>query len=339
MKKFTKALALLMALAMVFALAACSGGGDTGESSNNNASEAPKSTFAPVAKGQIKVGVIHIGNPKDTSGYTHAHDQGIVDMQKTLGLQDNQIIRKNNIDDQDKKAIETAIRECIEEGCNIIFGTSYGYMDTMEQLAAEYPEVIFSHCSGYKNNGKNLNNYFGRIYEARYLTGIAAGLKTKSNKIGYVAAQGSSNPEVTGGIDAFALGVKSVNKDAKVYVKVTNTWFDLNKEKSAAIALLDLGCDVIAQHQDTAQHHHRNHPAVAQEQPPFLLCRDGTRPFPQMDPFAVPPQDHTPGYRNRHKAGHRRHLDADQLFRRHEGRPRRYFPAVRQLCGWNKRSD
>ena len=126
MKKFTKALALLMALAMVFALAACSGGGDTGESSNNNASEAPKSTFAPVAKGQIKVGVIHIGNPKDTSGYTHAHDQGIVDMQKTLGLQDNQIIRKNNIDDQDKKAIETAIRECIEEGCNIIFGTSYG---------------------------------------------------------------------------------------------------------------------------------------------------------------------------------------------------------------------
>ena len=105
MKKFTKALALLMALAMVFALAACSGGGDTGESSNNNASEAPKSTFAPVAKGQIKVGVIHIGNPKDTSGYTHAHDQGIVDMQKTLGLQDNQIIRKNNIDDQDKNCL------------------------------------------------------------------------------------------------------------------------------------------------------------------------------------------------------------------------------------------
>lgn len=253
MKKFTKVLALLMALAMVFALAACSGGGDTGESSNNNPSETPKSSFAPVAKDQIKVGVIHIGNPKDTSGYTHAHDQGIVDMQNALGLKDNQIIRKNNIDDQDKKAIETAIRECVEEGCNVVFGTSYGYMDTMKQLAEEYPEVIFSHCSGYQNNGKNLNNYFGRIYEARYLTGIAAGLKTKSNKIGYVAAQGSDNPEVTGGIDAFALGVKSVNKDAKIYVKVTNTWFNPTLEKSAAIALLDLGCDVIAQHQDTAQ--------------------------------------------------------------------------------------
>ncbi|HIT54284.1 MAG TPA: BMP family ABC transporter substrate-binding protein [Candidatus Fimivicinus intestinavium] len=252
MKKFTKALALLMAFALVFALAACSGGGDTGEPSGNEPA-ASGSTFPAVPKEEIKVGVIHIGNPNDTAGYTHAHDIGIVAMQNQLGLGEEQIIRKNDIDDTDKTAIETAIRECIEAGCHIIFGTSYGYMDTMEQLAAEYPDVIFSHCSGYKNNGKNLNNYFGRIYEARYLTGIAAGLKTQSNKIGYVAAQGSDNPEVTGGIDAFALGVKSVNPDAKIYVKVTNTWFDPQKEKSAAIALLDEGCDVIAQHQDTAQ--------------------------------------------------------------------------------------
>lgn len=252
MKKFTKALALLMVLAMVFALAACSGD-DSDKPSNTNAPAASGSSFAPVAKGQIKVGVIHIGNPKDTAGYTHAHDQGIVEMQNTLGLSDNQIIRKNDIDDQNKTAIETAIKECIEEECNIIFGTSYGYMETMEQLAAQYPNIIFSHCSGYKNNGKNLNNYFGRIYEARYLAGIAAGMKTKSNKIGYVAAQGSANPEVTGGIDAFALGVKSVNPDAKIYVKVTNTWFDMTLEKNAAYALLDAGCDVIAQHQDTAQ--------------------------------------------------------------------------------------
>lgn len=252
MKKFTKALALLMALAMVFALAACSGG-DSDKPSDTNAPAASKSAFAPVAKDQIKVGVIHIGNPKETAGYTHAHDQGIVEMQSALGLQDNQIIRKNDIDDQNKTAIETAIRECVEEECNIIFGTSYGYMETMKQLAAEYPNIIFSHCSGYENNGKNLNNYFGRIYEARYLAGIAAGMKTQTNKIGYVAAQGIENPEVTGGIDAFALGVKSVNPEAEIHVKVTNTWFDPTKEKNAAIALLDAGCDVIAQHQDTAQ--------------------------------------------------------------------------------------
>lgn len=250
MKKFTKALALLMALAMVFALAACSGG-DTDTPSGSNA--ASGSAFAAVAKDQVKVGVIHIGNPNDTAGYTYAHDQGIKNMQSQLGLADNQIIRKNDIDDQNKSAIETAIRECIEEGCNIIFGTSYGYMETMAQLAAAYPNVIFSHCSGYKSNDTNFNNYFGRIYEARYLTGIAAGMKTKTNKIGYVAAQGSDNPEVTGGIDAFALGVKSVNPNAKIYVKVTNTWFDPTLEKNAAIALLGQGCDVIAQHQDTPQ--------------------------------------------------------------------------------------
>ncbi|MBE5965636.1 MAG: BMP family ABC transporter substrate-binding protein [Lachnospiraceae bacterium] len=200
----------------------------------------------------FKVGVIHIGDPADGAGYSFAHDQGIVAMQAELGLSDNQIIRKNNVSDTDAVAIRTAMEECIEEGAKIIFGTSWGYMDTMEQLAAEYPEVYFSHGSGYKCNGSNFNNYFGRIYQARYLSGIAAGLKTESNKIGYVAAMDIDNSEVTGGINAFAMGVESVNPDAKVYVKVTNTWFDPTLEGQAAEALLDMGCDVIAQHADTA---------------------------------------------------------------------------------------
>ena len=195
--------------------------------------------------------VIHIGNPADGSGYTYAHDQGIVGMQKNLGLDDSQIIRKNNVNDTDPTATETAILEAIEDGANIVFGTSWGYMDTMEALAAEYPDVIFSHGSGYKGNGANFNNYFGRIYQARYLSGIAAGLKTKSNLIGYVAAMGQENSEVTGGIDAFAMGVYSVNPDAKVYVKVTNSWYSPEEETNAAKALLAEGCDVIAQHCDT----------------------------------------------------------------------------------------
>lgn len=87
-------------------------------------------------------------------------------------------------------------------------------------MAEEYPDVYFSHGTGYLSNGKNFNNYFGRIYQARYLSGIVAGMNTSSNKIGYVAAMDSSNSEVTGGIDAFALGIYSVNPDAKVYVKV-----------------------------------------------------------------------------------------------------------------------
>jgi basic membrane protein A len=204
-----------------------------------------------IAVEDLKVGVIHITDPAEGSGYTYTHDQGIVGMQENIGLKPEQIIRKNNVNDQDASAIETAILECIEEGCQVIFATSWGYMDTCEAIAEEYPEVILSHGTGYKSNGANFNNYFGRIYQARYLTGIAAGLKTKTNKIGYVAAQNSENSEVTGGCDAFAMGVYSVNPDAEVYVKVTGSWFDPEGEKQAAEALIAEGCDVIGQHCDT----------------------------------------------------------------------------------------
>lgn len=207
--------------------------------------------YAPVPKESMKIGVIHIADPASGSGYSYAHEQGIIGMQKNLGLTDDQIVRKNNIADDDPTAVENAITECIEEGCIVIFATSYGYMDTCEKLAAEYPDVIFSHGTGYKCNGKNFNNYFGRIYQARYLAGIAAGLKTESNKIGYVSAFGKTLSETGGGIDAFAMGVDSVNPDAQVFVKVTNSWYDPEGETQAAQALIAEGCDVLAQHCDT----------------------------------------------------------------------------------------
>ncbi|MBE6038695.1 MAG: BMP family ABC transporter substrate-binding protein [Anaerofustis stercorihominis] len=241
-----KLIAMLLAAMMIFSFAACGDDADAGA--------------------DFKVGVIHIGNPADGSGYSFAHDQGIVAMQKNLNLKDEQIIRKNMIDDTNAAATKTAIEECIEEGCNIIFGTSWGYMETMAQLAEQYPDVIFSHGTGYMSNDKNFNNYFGRIYQARYLAGIAAGLKTQTDKIGYVAAMDISNSEVTGGLDAFAMGVQAVNPDAKVYVKVTNTWFSVDLEGQAATALLDLGCDVIAQHCDTTA------PQLAAEQAGVWGC-------------------------------------------------------------------
>ncbi|MBR6729651.1 MAG: BMP family ABC transporter substrate-binding protein [Clostridia bacterium] len=235
MKHFAKLAALILAVAMLLTVAGCTAGdGKEG-----------------AANADFKVGVIHIGDPADGAGYSYAHDLGIVDMQANLKLTDEQIVRKINVEDTDAVATRTAIEECIEAGCKIIFGTSWGYMDTMEQLAGEYPDVVFSHGTGYKSNGTNLNNYFGRIYQARYLSGIAAGLKTQSDKIGYVAAMGITNSEVTGGINAFAMGVESVNPDAKIYVKVTESWFSPDLEKQAAEALLDMGCDVIAQHCDT----------------------------------------------------------------------------------------
>ncbi len=204
-----------------------------------------------VSRDSIKVGVIHLSDPAEGSGYTYTHDIGIMGMQQNLGLSDSQIIRKINVNDSDKEATRKAIKECIDEGCNIIFSTSWGYMETTAQMAEEYPDVYFSHGTGYMSNGKNFNNYFGRIYQPRYLSGIVAGMNTKTNKIGYVAAMGSENSEVTGGIDAFALGVYSVNPSAQIYVKVTNSWYDPEAEKAAASTLLDMNCDVITQHCDT----------------------------------------------------------------------------------------
>lgn len=204
-------------------------------------------TYGPVAKEDLKVGMVLIGSQDD--GFSGAHYNGLEGMKAELGLNDDQVLYKFNV--PETAECEAALRELVDAGCQIIFGNSWGFMNFMEEMADEYPEVVFSHCSGYKNNGVNFNNYFGRIYQARYLAGIAAGLKTSSNLIGYVAAW-ADNAEVNGGINAFALGVQSVNPEAVVYVKFISSWFDPTLEKQTAVALLDLGCDVIAQHVDTS---------------------------------------------------------------------------------------
>lgn len=242
---------LVIVLALLMAAFVFTGCGQQAQQTSTAPSAAGAGVMPAVPKDQVKVGVIHIGDPSAGSGYTFAHDQGIVAMQKNLGLKDEQIDRKINVSDTDPAAIESAMRECVEEGCQIIFATSWGYMDTCEALAKEFPKVIFSHASGYKSNTTNFNNYFGRIYQARYLAGIAAGMKTQTGKIGFVAAMGKDNSEVTGGLDAFAIGVQEANPNAKVYVKVTNSWYDPNGESNAAKALISEGCDVIGQHCDT----------------------------------------------------------------------------------------
>ncbi len=245
-----KILSAALAAILAFSMVAC--GGSTGSTSGNTTSGTASATGAGIAKEEIKVGVVHLSDPAEGTGYSYTHEQGIQGMMKNIGLNSDQLIEKINVSDTDAAAVENAMSELIEEGCNIIFATSWGYMDTCEALAEEYPDVIFSHGTGYKSNGTNFNNYFGRIYQARYLSGIAAGLKTQSNKIGYVAAMGKENGEVTSGINAFAMGVASVNPDAEVYVKVTNSWFDPEGEKQAAEALIASGCDVLAQHCDTS---------------------------------------------------------------------------------------
>jgi basic membrane protein A len=207
----------------------------------------------PLAKENIMIGVVHITNPfTATSGYSFAHQTGIDDMKRSIGLLDSQVLSRTDVNAQDPMQVESAIRELIAQGVNIIIATSWGYMDACEKLAREYPSVIFAHATGNRFNDTNFTNYFGRAYQARYLSGIIAGLQTRTNKIGFVAAWGTENSEVSGGINAFARGVEKVNPDARIFVRVTNSWFDPMGEAAASIALIAAGCDVITQHCDTA---------------------------------------------------------------------------------------
>ncbi len=195
-------------------------------------------------KKKLKVAFVYVG-PVGDAGWTFAHDKARKEMEQQLDFVETTYI-ESVPEGSDAERIFTSL---CEKGYKLIFGTSFGYMDAMENVAKKYPDVVFMHCSGYKNSA-NLGNYFGRIEEPRYLSGLVAGKMTKSNKIGYVAAH--PIPEVIRGINAFTLGVRKVNPKARVHVVWTYTWYDPGKEKEAAESLLDTGTDVIAQHQDTA---------------------------------------------------------------------------------------
>jgi len=228
-KLFVRSLFVCVALGFVFSsLTAC--GKKKGKKLNE-----------PLTKENILVGFVYIGTIND-EGYTQAQDQG------RLALEAEGIKTKYVENVLENEECEKVIRDLIDQGCNVIYTTSFGFMDSTIKVAQEFPYIKFGHCSGYKR-AANVSTYFGRVYEPRYLSGIVAGMKTKTNKIGYVAAH--PIPECIRGINAFTLGVQSVNPDATVEVIWTNTWLDPNLERQSAIELLDKGCDVIAQHQDT----------------------------------------------------------------------------------------
>jgi len=202
------------------------------------------STGAAFAK--FKVAFIYIGPPGDL-GWTYEHDRGRKQALEELGAQIETKYIENVAEGSDSARV---IDRYARSGFNMIIATSFGYMDGMLKVAKKYPKVYFEHCSGYKTN-ENMSTYFGRMYQPRYLSGMVAGAMTKTNVIGYVAA--FPIPEVVRGINAFTLGVQSVNPKAKVHVVWSNTWYSPTKEKEAAVALLNQGADIIAQHQDTTE--------------------------------------------------------------------------------------
>ena len=229
---------------------------------------------------EFKVGAIYISSRNDTSGYTFAHHSGIVTAMEDLGLDpEKQLFIEDNIPEDHQQVLE-AIDRLVSEGVHIIFGISFGYMLPMEEAAVKYPDVIFSHATGYKSNHTNYNNFFGRAYQARYLAGIVAGLKSLeigNDHIGYVAAYGTEYAETASGINGFTLGVRAVNPNAVVYVKTLGTWGDPEKEYAYARELVEnYGCGVISQHCDSAQ------PQIAAEDLGVFGCGYNS----DMTPFA-----------------------------------------------------
>lgn len=230
MKKFITLLALSMVMVLsLFALTGC-GGDAEGEPSAD----------------ATTIGFIYIGAVSD-GGYTQAQDEGTIAVEEYFGDKVN-VLRVENVAEE-KQEVKNAAINMIDQGATIIVGTSYGFMDALEELSAEYPDVDFLHFSGNKMNDTNFGNYFGAMEEPRYLAGMIAGAMTETNKLGYVAA--FPYTEVHIGINAYYLGAKSVNPDVTMQVVYVNSWNDPATEKAAAEALLQQGCDIIEQHADS----------------------------------------------------------------------------------------
>lgn len=192
----------------------------------------------------IQVAFVYIGPPGD-AGWTYRHDQGRQAMEEELG-DAVEVTFLENVPEGPES--ERVFEDLARQGNDLIFGTSFGYMEPMAAVAERYPDVVFEHATGY-TVGDNLGTYFGAAEEGRYLEGMAAAAASESGEIGYVAA--FPIPEVVRGINAYTLGAREVNPDATVRVVWTSTWYDPEVEGQAAESLLDAGVDVVGMHQDS----------------------------------------------------------------------------------------
>ena len=256
MKKFTKILAILLALVFVFSFAAC---GKKDAADNGETTTAPAGNAGNIAYSNIKFGLICLHDENST--YDNNFISALKEVQKELGLSDDQVLIKTNIPETD--ACLNAAEELIDEGCNIIFADSFGHETYILQAAQENPDVQFCHATGthaHNANVPNFHNAFASIYEGRYLAGVAAGLKIKEMidagditadqaKLGYVGA--FPYAEVKSGYTSFFLGVRSIVETATMEVVYTNSWFDIALEREAALKLINDGCVLISQHADS----------------------------------------------------------------------------------------
>ena len=194
-----------------------------------------------LAEDKPKVAFVYVG-PVGDGGWTYAHDLGRQELDK-IGVETTYV---ESVPETDA---ERVLRNLARRGYDIIFTTSFGYMDPTEKVAKQFPDTVFMHCSGFKT-ADNMGNYFARMYQARYLAGMVAGLTTKTDRIGMIGSH--PIPEIIRHINAFTLGAKQVNPRAQVQVLWVNSWFDPAKENAAANTLMDNGADIVSITTDSA---------------------------------------------------------------------------------------
>lgn len=200
--------------------------------------------FSATAADKIKVGFIYLG-PVGDLGWTYMHEVGRQMMVKELGDKVETTYLENVNEGPDS---ERSIVQLARTGHDLIFTTSFGYMDPTLKVAKQFPKIKFEHATGFKN-APNMGTYSGRFYEGRYIQGVIAGKMSKTGTLGYIAS--FPIPEVISGINATILGAQTVNPNIKLKIIWVNTWFDPGKEADAAKALADQGVDVIMQHTDS----------------------------------------------------------------------------------------
>lgn len=191
----------------------------------------------------IKVAFVYVG-PIGDGGWSFAHDLGRQFLQRELSYVETSFVEAV----PEGEGAEKVFRDLAEEGHHVIFATSFGYMDTIIDVAQDYPDTTFLHATGYKT-AENVGIYDGRGYQGWYLAGVIAGHMTTSNQVGYIAP--FTIPEVVRNLNAFTLGVRESNPDAVVHIEWINTWFDPPIEQKAAQNLIDLDVDVIGRESDS----------------------------------------------------------------------------------------
>lgn len=198
----------------------------------------------PIPEDKIQAAYLFVG-PVGDHGYTYMHNAG------AMAAQEAHPAMKTYTAESVPEGAEVGrvMQQYIRKGANVIFSTSYGYMDPLLEVAKQNPDLYFMQCDRYKY-ADNVGSYYGRMYEAYYLAGMAAGKMTKSNILGYVGAY--PIPDIIGEINAFTLGARKVNPEATVKVIWLFSWYDPAKEAEAGHALIDAGVDVINIHVDSA---------------------------------------------------------------------------------------